>query len=384
MSEISVILSYRDRDIARLQRCLDSLNNQSFKNFQVLFIDYGSSEAYRKPVEKLVSSYSFCRYVFVYSQGLAFNRAHAMNIGIRLSEGEYLLLSDIDIIHSKNHLQVLNSHQETNSSIYHQVYLLPQRFVNYHLVTNYNAITKHDLTLTDKASKGIHFIKKSVLEEIRGYDEFYCFWGVEDRDLHARLHQKGIKESWLAPEQAPLFHQWHPTLRVDKEGFIPDKWWEDMNIYYQINIHRIVRNSDDWARLLVKEDRIVLSATERYFDFKVEKKGVSAKVDLISKLYEGLMKLQDNECLVILLANNPAKTHSKILTAFIILVNKIFKVILPSLRIDRCENFYYESPFLSSKYMLYIIWRLIAFEKIIKDYSIIQDEDSIRIKICKY
>lgn len=115
------------------------------------------------------------------------------------------------------------------------------------------------------------------MEAIGGYDQFYNFGGVEDRDMASRLQKKGINEHWLKLGQAPLYHQWHPIVTNEKEGFFPDKWWDDMNIYFQLNIDRIKRNDDNWGKFIYLEDRPVLNSIGKNFELDNERLGTYDK-----------------------------------------------------------------------------------------------------------
>lgn len=381
MAKISIILSYRNRDIERLRRCLDSFKKQSFNNYEVVFIDYGSDEIYSSPVKALVSSYSFCRYYYVHSQGLPWNRSHAMNIGIRLAESEYLLLTDIDVIHAGNHLEVLYNSMDKNTSIYSPVYWLKEKFSDYDAILNNRfTIRETDYTFINRATGTSHLIRKAILEDIGGYDQFYNFWGVEDRDLASRLQKKGIKEHWLDLGHAPLYHQWHPIVTNLKIGFFPDKWWDDMNIYYQLNIDRIKRNDDNWGKLLFKEDRPVLNSNRKQFEFDKEGKSTYDKRKIICKLIKETSELDVNECLVI---NIPTEDHSSWKDRIVELTNKFLKRKNANVRLEYLNRIDRDKHFLPQRDILYTIWQLYIFEGKISDLYFDFIENYQEIKICK-
>ena len=56
---------------------------------------------------------------------------------------------------------------------------------------------------------------KERFSALRGYDEGYKFWGLEDTDMRFRANRALFVESWVHHETAML-HQWHPSDRTKK------------------------------------------------------------------------------------------------------------------------------------------------------------------------
>ena len=106
--KLSIIFGFKNRDTVRVRRCLDSLQQQSLKEFHVCFVDYGSEDNVSGEIQALVQRYSFCKYVHVPSQGQFWNRGHALNIGVRQSKpSEYILTTDIDLVFPPNFIENL-------------------------------------------------------------------------------------------------------------------------------------------------------------------------------------------------------------------------------------------------------------------------------------
>jgi len=94
----SFIISFQNRDLIRVKKSLDSLQNQTIQNFEVIFVNYGSYENVTAELETLLLNYSFCKYIYTETRGLLWNKCVALNIGINNSTGENIIISDIDII----------------------------------------------------------------------------------------------------------------------------------------------------------------------------------------------------------------------------------------------------------------------------------------------
>lgn len=365
MPSISVVLGYRDRDSERVKRCLDSFSNQSYKDFEVIFIDYGSGPDYRRAIEELTRSYPFCRYYYSNTMGLPWNRAHALNTGVRKSEGEYVVFGDIDIIYSANYLSALLLEMDENVHIYNPSYWLPEKFNRWDDIKNNRIDEKIKKTCNRAAKGGAHFIKKGIIEKIGGYDEYYCFWGIEDRDLFLRLNNLGFKEKWLDEGLAPVYHQWHPTFSSLKDDICPTLWWEEMNIYYSLNKRVNVRNNGNWGELVVSRE---IFKRDVLINFELKKINDIYEIPgLIDGLIERLLSLNDNEKLKIVVDNTQNDSMKGKLNNLSVLFYRLLKIAKRSeVKID----------------LYSILWHLIKKTRVIRDYQIIHEYNRKIIYIC--
>lgn len=88
---ISVIVPvYNAQD--GIKRCVDSLLNQSFKNFEIIFLNDGSKDNSLNILKEYELKYSFVRVIDKQNEGVAVTR----NKGILLAEGEYIMFMDND------------------------------------------------------------------------------------------------------------------------------------------------------------------------------------------------------------------------------------------------------------------------------------------------
>src|SRR5688572_10716527 len=107
MTALSIVFGFRDRDVQRVERCLASLAQQTFTDFEVLFVDYGSQRQTAQAVQKVVEQHTFARYIYTETRGYPWNRSHALNIGGKQAQGEYLLTNDVDMMFLPNFLEVM-------------------------------------------------------------------------------------------------------------------------------------------------------------------------------------------------------------------------------------------------------------------------------------
>ncbi len=102
MPLVSVIVPvYNVEDF--LRQCLESIVQQSFRDFEIIIVDDGSTDSSRSIAEEYEKKYSNIRIISQENGGLG----AARNTGILESKGEYLLLVDSDDIIDKDTLQVL-------------------------------------------------------------------------------------------------------------------------------------------------------------------------------------------------------------------------------------------------------------------------------------
>jgi hypothetical protein len=344
-------------------------------DFDVIFIDYGSSDSFAKDIKPLVESYSFANYYYACTIGYPWNRSHALNIGVRLSGSEYILFGDIDLIYSPDVVQGLVSEAKKESVVFASVYWLNKSYSKWESLSHMNTSKLDD---SGDSLGAVCLVHKEILENIRGFDEYYAFWGVEDRDLHHRITSLGISSTRINKKKYPIYHQWHPIASNRRKNFFPEKWWDDMNIHYALNEHIIQRNREDWGKPVEKSDRPVLRAKEVVFEIPFDYAKSYQKPELYSQMLSSLSKLSTNECLRIEIRQNnipPIVQHC------IHYLNMCFRIIRFPLGIDSIVDVEREAFFYPQVDIVYVIWQLMKKDNVIKDYYIRNEANKMVIKL---
>jgi len=189
-----IIPTYNRKDI--LSKCLAALKKQTFKDFEVIIVDDGSSyntkEIFLKEKE-LNLKYLYQEHK---QQGAARNR------GVKIAKGKYVLFIGDDIIPKENWLEEhINYHSKNKNcavlglSIWHPAikinkfmnYLAPNgpQF-NYGKIKNYNNCG-WDFFWTSNISLEKKWFDKDI------FDESFRGWGYEDLELGYRLQKKGLR-----------------------------------------------------------------------------------------------------------------------------------------------------------------------------------------------
>lgn len=216
IKEVSIILTYRNRDLLIVEKCLNSFKAQTKLNFIVYIVDYGSNSYYSEKLESLLVNYEFCELIKVPVSFQLWNKSKAINIALKICNEPYFFVGDIDIIFREDFIEKLNEVKNEAEVTYFQVGFLSKEeskkelpFINYKI--------KH---ISGAEATGMTLYPTVLLKSINGYDEFYHGWGSEDSDVHERLKSFNIKVNFYIKETI-LLHQWHSRVYRLKESLEP-------------------------------------------------------------------------------------------------------------------------------------------------------------------
>ena len=205
---ITILFTYRDKDIKRVKNSLMSLQNQSAQLFQILFIDYGSTSKYCSSLIELLKEFPSISYHYTYVENQPWSRAKAINVGLKLVTTPYVFVADIDMVFKENFVDKLNSLAHLNQSTYFKVGFLNKEISDFRVSFECIPVAFSSAI----GAQGLSLFPMQALHEIKGFDEFYHFWGAEDTDVHVRLQNAGYEVSFYDSEILML-HQWHPSYR---------------------------------------------------------------------------------------------------------------------------------------------------------------------------
>ena len=260
-SKFTIIYAYRNRDVERVRLSLRSLKNQSTQNFEVLFIDYGSTDDFTQKVKMIMNEFSFVTYHYIAHEGLLWNKSKALNYGISKTNSEYIVISDVDVLFASDFVKQLENLANPNQFSLFKISYLPQEISSETIETK----AFNELKSTHSGDTfGIGLFPKKALEKVKGLDTFFHFYGSEDEDLNNRLISAGY--TFNRCEDFLLLHQWHPRYpkkkdqkltviprlsniqRINQRHFL---WQKEMNI-------KMPYRSKNWSRCYSKIDYEVL------------------------------------------------------------------------------------------------------------------------------
>jgi len=223
---VDIIYCFRNRDAMRVKHSLDSLSIQAEKNFNVIFVDYGSEEKISEEIKTICSNYHFCNYVYIDAHGKMWNRSEALNYGISFSKADYIFTADIDMLFKQGFVAALHLKKNKNIARFFSVGYLSQsstKKINLNTIENLNYTKSQDFAL------GMVLVSKEILLKINGYNIFYSLWGQEDNDLKLRLEKAGFQTEFV--QEVWMLHQYHGLTQLDASQ-TPDGWIQFMKDYY--------------------------------------------------------------------------------------------------------------------------------------------------------
>jgi glycosyl transferase family 2/glycosyl transferase family 7 (putative galactosyltransferase) len=250
--DVTVVIGVRNRAEGRLVNALRSIQAQVLPagTARALVVDYGSDPAQAAATEAICAGHG-ARYVRVESNG-PWSRARCMNVGLRMADTKFLMTSDVDILLSPRYLAdaVRLLGDAPLSIVCSRMLDLPEATAG----EVASAAQRGELRLDEwraRATPRYEWLHPSVgvgytrfYQMIRGYDEFYEVWGVEDDDLMKRLTSLGLARRALGTGSFYL-HQWHPKM----DGILEGRSAEPVlrNQAYYGRHHSIVRNGPAWG-----------------------------------------------------------------------------------------------------------------------------------------
>ena len=115
---ITILYAYRNREISRVKRSLDSLASQTKQNFNVIFVDYGSKKETASEIKELVKHFSFCNYHYLFSELQPWNKSKAFNYVLKNLDSEYCFTADVDMIFHPEFTTVLEKKCNPDKATY--------------------------------------------------------------------------------------------------------------------------------------------------------------------------------------------------------------------------------------------------------------------------
>lgn len=185
---VSVIVPTYNR-ATELKRCLDSLAKQSFKDFEVIVSDDGSTDNTRGVVQAVELSLR-ARYLYQSNSGLP---ASARNLGLAVAEGEFIAFLDSDDWwHPDKLLLSVNALDAGADVVYHDLLRKPKKryWIRNHRVRS-RALQKpvRDCLITrgNCIPNSSVVLRRHLIDTVGGFSEDPALRAWEDFDLWLRI-----------------------------------------------------------------------------------------------------------------------------------------------------------------------------------------------------
>ena len=192
MPKFSIIIPTYNRSAA-LKRCLESLVAQTYKNFEVIVCDDGSSDNSAQIVDQFVNKLDI-KYIFQENWG---GPARPRNNGIALAKAEYVCFLDSDDWWMSTKMEKLDNFVSENYDVYYHTLSITNgqlTFGNIRCRKIDNSDPGLDLLINlNTVPTSAVCVRLSFLKKANGFSEQKELIAVEDYDLWIRLGFLGAK-----------------------------------------------------------------------------------------------------------------------------------------------------------------------------------------------
>ena len=235
--KIDFVIPVRNRDNERIKRCVDGLQTKFTNKIHV--IDYGS---------EIPVKLDNCEVVRINTKNI-WNKAHALNIGVKRCKSEYIGFVDCDMFIGKNFLTKAKPYLSKSVFVMtRKVRRILPEVLDWGLPSSklkkisnnwFAKIPEH----YHEAVGGIQIFHREWIHMIRGCDETLTFWGGIDNDIYERAIRTGLtiidlnhtiyhQEHKLQKEQNLPFEQQQQALELRKKrrAYLTMKATENINV----------------------------------------------------------------------------------------------------------------------------------------------------------
>ena len=269
--------------------CIDSLNAQSFKDFEIIFVDNASTDGSYEHVKKKYPG------VKTFETGANLGFAGGNNYGIKKANGEYIFLLNNDTVCDKDLLKNLVSERNNADILGCKIYYYEPKDVIWSVASRVNKITaKASLVGRGEKDRGQYdkkryveqvvgcaiLINKKIFEEIGYLNEDY-FMYYEETEWQTRARKAGFKTMYV-----PDAKLWHKVAFSSGGGVTP------LSIYYLVR-NRMYYIKNNWNLLLkpIAYCSAYIEAVARVILYKIKRKDklVEAVIRGIKDSHKGVI-----------------------------------------------------------------------------------------------
>ena len=267
--KVSIVIPSKDNP-GVLSTCVHSvMEASSYRDFEIIVIDNGSSEKNRARIERMLSQMApECRFQYVY-EPMEFNFSHMCNLGAARATGDYILFlnDDIEIIQEDWLEKMVEKAQLPHVGAVGVKLLYPSsRAIQHAGITNIRLGPAHKLQFRDDRTDyyflrnrlafdvlGVTgaclMVRRSLFEESGGWNEDLRV-AFNDVDLCYRLHDMGYVN--VVRNDVALYHHESLSRGLDDSVEKLKRLHGELNLLYEL--HPSLYGRDPYYhRYLVKD-----------------------------------------------------------------------------------------------------------------------------------
>lgn len=255
MKKLSVIICYRDKEYERAQCCLESLNTQTFKDFDIIISDYGSTKVNIFPI---INDFPNLDIKIIKTETTElWSRSISLNIGHKASKSKFTMSTDIDMLFDPKFLEVAINlmHQNENKLLMHRLVYDTKPTISLNEIRegikigNFWKDFYHYCSNSHRMSGGgaCQIMLRENIYAIGGYDEKMRIWGAEESDFMERWKQNG----WKVEDHGntKFVHMYHtPSNKILRTAF-ENRVIKNNTLIYERTTKKllpIIRNDGPW------------------------------------------------------------------------------------------------------------------------------------------
>lgn len=240
-SVITTIHAWHKDKVRQLERCLKSIQAQSFTDYEHIIVDDGS----KLEIEELVKSFQKTKYI----KSAHHERVTSVNLAMKNAKGEWFCFLDADDEYFSYTIEIMNQMIEKNSK--HKLF----NGASYHIWKDWSSHIRnayhpkelkvgHEKFGRGQIVNGTYFFHRSVYEKLGGYpgDENGVVKGADCTELN----YGGVRDLYMGSpwDFSAAFQLEHPEIRdlfmVDQEAEpykciceLGNPWGQDYALFYK-------------------------------------------------------------------------------------------------------------------------------------------------------
>lgn len=261
MELISIILPCFNGQLF-LERCLDSINNQTITNWELIIIDDGSTDDSKKIIEEKYTKFTNIRYMFKENGGVS----SARNEGLKVAKGNYIFFMDVDDYLEKDTLEVAYEAMKSNDC--------NLVFLNYFIEEN-NKKSIFPISINSNLSR------KYLIDKFVGNYFFYHVWGY--------LVEKSLIQNMKFDENYILGEDMDFNLKVIKNLECKPFLINQPKYHYVINGLGATK-STDFNKIKIKVENL-MKIYENHYEFLKQNTSENIDCKILKELYLNILPI---------------------------------------------------------------------------------------------
>ena len=186
---VSIIVPTKNSE-ATLKQCLDSIDAQIYRNIEVIVVDNFSTDGTREIAKRY-------RFVKLFTAGP--ERSAQVNLGVKMSSGDYVYRVDSDFV-----LEPRVVEEAVRACELDNYDMVAVHNTSHPGISFWSRVRKleRDCYRDDTMNIAARFFKRSAFERVGGFDEDLI--ASEDYDLHRRLVGEGFRFGRIGAQEVHI------------------------------------------------------------------------------------------------------------------------------------------------------------------------------------